>query len=146
MERLKGYREAMAKFKLPVDSDMIVASGISYEDGRKAADQILAKVSDCDAIFAFTDVVAIGAMNRFREMGKKIPEEIAVASFSGTELSEMVYPQLTTVEPPLHLMGHTAADLLLEGINRPDSPKRSIVLNAEIKMRTSTERSVGASE
>lgn len=96
MERLKGYREAMAKFKLPVDPDMIVVSGISYGDGRKAADQILAKVCDCDAIFAFTDVVAIGAMNRFREMGKKIPEEIAVASFSGTELSEMVYPQLTS--------------------------------------------------
>lgn len=44
-------------------------------------------------------------MNRLRDLGKKIPEEIAIASFSGTVLSTIVYPQLTTVEPPLQQMG-----------------------------------------
>ncbi len=93
-----------------------------------------------NAIFAFTETLAIGAMNRLRELGKKIPEEIAVASFSGTELSNIVYPKLTTVEPPLYQMGKKAAELILEKIKDPASPNHSIVLDAEIKMRASTPR------
>lgn len=77
-------------------------------------------------------------MNRLREAGKKIPEEVAIASFSGTELSTIVYPKLTTVEPPLYQMGKNAAELILEKIKNPASPNRSLVLNAEIKLRAST--------
>ena len=57
-----------------------------------------------------------------RELGKKIPEEVGIASFSGTELSTIVYPQLTTVEQPLFEMGRTAALLILERINDFTSP------------------------
>ena len=71
---------------------------------------------------------------------KKIPEEIAVASFRRTELSNIVYPKLTTVEPPLYQMGKKAAELILEKIKDPASPNHSIVLDAEIKMRASTPR------
>ena len=93
-----------------------------------------------DAIFAFTDTLAIGAMNRLRDLGKKIPEEIAIASFSGTVLSTIVYPQLTTVEPPLQQMGKGVAELIIEKIKEPLSPNRSIVLDAEIKLRASSKK------
>ena len=72
-------------------------------------------------------------MNRLRELGKKIPEEIAVASFSGTELSNIVYPKLTTVEPPLYQMGKKAAELILEKIKDPASPNHSIVYQQKKK-------------
>ena len=80
-------------------------------------------------------------MNRLREHGKKIPEEVAIASFSGTSLSTIVHPQLTTVEPPLIEMGINAAQMILEKISYPDSSNRSIVLNAEIKIRESSTKS-----
>lgn len=139
IERFRGYKDALAKFKIPLDDDMLLKSGLTFEAGKRAADNLIEKGIAFDAIFAFTDTLAIGAMNRLREAGKKIPEEVAVASFSGTELSTIVYPPLTTVEPPLHQMGKNAAELILEKIKDPSSPNRSIVLNAEIKMRTSTE-------
>ena len=60
------------------------------------------------------------------------------SQFSGTELSNIVYPKLTTVEPPLYQMGKKAAELILEKIKDPASPNHSIVLDAEIKMRAST--------
>ena len=90
------------------------------------------------ALDSKTEQQVVKAMNRLRELGKKIPEEIAVASFSGTELSNIVYPKLTTVEPPLYQMGKKAAELILEKIKDPASPNHSIVLDAEIKMRAST--------
>lgn len=139
IERAKGYKDALAKFQIPYDSERVIKAGLSFDDGKEAADRLLQKAISFDAVFAFTDTLAIGAMNRLRERDKKIPEEVAVASFSGTVLSTIVYPQLTTVESPLAEMGHTAAELILEKIKDPSSPNRSVVLNAEIRVRASTE-------
>lgn len=138
VERAKGYKDTLSKFRIPFEEDMLIKTGLTFSDGEKAADLLLEKGIPCDAIFAFTDTLAIGAMNRLRELNKKIPEEIAIASFSGTVLSTIVYPQLTTVEPPLLQMGKTAAELILEKIKTPSSPNRTVVLNAEIRLRAST--------
>lgn len=135
IERSKGYQDAMDKFHL--QKQIVTSQGMGFEDGSKIADQLLDKGYDVDAIFAFTDTLGIGIMNRLRERGKKIPEDIAIASFSGTALSNIVYPPLSTVEPPLHQMGRNAAELILEKIKDPSSPSRSIILNAEIKLRAS---------
>lgn len=138
IERARGYKDALAKFKLPFEENLLVKTGMTFEDGARAADALMARNVAFDAVFAFTDTLAIGAMNRLRESGKKIPEEVAIASFSGTELSTIVYPQLTTVEQPLFEMGKTVAELILEKIKDPSCPNRSVVLDAEIKMRAST--------
>lgn len=137
-ERTRGYKDALSKFKIPIEAEMLIKTGLTFDDGAKAADLLIEKGTSFDAIFAFTDTLAIGAMNRLRELNKKIPEEIAIASFSGTVLSTIVYPQLTTVEPPLQEMGRTAAELILEKIKNPASPNRSVVLDAEIQIRASS--------
>lgn len=141
IERVRGYKDALAKFGIPFDkNNMLIRTGITFEEGRNAADILVERNIPFNAIFAFTETLAIGAMNRLKELGKKIPEEIAVASFSGTELSNIVYPKLTTVEQPLYQMGKSAAELILEKIKNPASPNHSIVLDAEIKIRASTPR------
>lgn len=140
IERARGYKDALSKFRIPLEADMLIKTGLTFDDGAKAADLLIEKDIPFDALFAFTDTLAIGAMNRLRELNKRIPEEIAIASFSGTVLSTIVYPQLTTVEPPLHEMGKTAAELILEKIKNPASANRSIVLDAEIKIRASSEK------
>lgn len=143
-ERARGYKDALKKFNITFDERLVIQTGLTFEDGKKAADRLAECHLSFDAIFAFTDTLAIGAMNRLRELGRKIPEEVAVASFSGTELSTIVYPQLTTVEPPLFQMGKTAAELILEKIKNPQSPNRTVVLDADIKMRASTAHGEGS--
>lgn len=138
VERARGYKDALAKFNIPFEQELLVKTGMGFKDGERAADLLIEKGTAFDAVFAFTDTLAIGAMNRLRELGKKIPEEVAIASFSGTVLSTIVYPQLTTVEPPLLEMGKKAAELILEKIKEPQSPNRSVVLDAEIQLRAST--------
>lgn len=138
VERARGYKDALAKFNIPFEKELLVKTAMGFKDGERAADLLIEKGTAFDAVFAFTDTLAIGAMNRLRELGKKIPEEVAIASFSGTVLSTIVYPQLTTVEPPLLEMGKKAAELILEKIKEPQSPNRSVVLDAEIQLRAST--------
>lgn len=137
-ERLRGYKDALAKFHIPLDKRLIVPAEMGFEDGSKAVERLIDNHIVFDAVFGFSDTLAIGAMNRIRELGKSIPTEVAVASFSGTILSTIVYPQLTTVEPPHLEMGRVAANLLYEQIKNPEQPIRSVVLDAEIKLRAST--------
>ena len=137
VERGRGYREAMEKFQI-YDPRLIVKTGMTFADGAAAVDSLVRQGIEFDAVYAFTDTLAIGAMNRLREKGRCIPEDVAVAGFSGTELSTIVFPQLTTVEPPLTEMGQRAAELVLEKVRNPEAENRKIVLRTEMKCRSST--------
>ena len=137
VERGRGYREAMEKFQI-YDPRLIVKTGMTFADGAAAVDSLVRQGIEFDAVYAFTDTLAIGAMNRLRKKGRCIPEDVAVAGFSGTELSTIVFPQLTTVEPPLTEMGQRAAELVLEKVRNPEAENRKIVLRTEMKCRAST--------
>ena len=137
VERGRGYREAMEKFHI-YDPQLVVKTGMTFADGAAAMNSLVRQGIEFDAVYAFTDTLAIGAMNRLRELGRRIPEDVAVAGFSGTELSTIVYPQLTTVEPPLVEMGKCAAELVLEKVRNPEAENRKIVLRTEMKCRAST--------
>lgn len=136
-ERGEGYREAMEKFGL-YDPQLIVKTGMTFRDGADAIDRLLRKGVDFDAVYAFTDTLAIGAQNRLRALEKKVPDEIAVAGFSGTELSTIVSPQITTMEPPLEEMGRKAAEMVMEKINHPEVENKKVVLKTMMKCREST--------
>ena len=137
VERGRGYREAMEKFQI-YDPRLVVKTGMTFADGAAAMNSLVRQGIEFDAVYAFTDTLAIGAMNRLRELGRRVPEDVAVAGFSGTELSTIVYPQLTTVEPPLVEMGKYAAELVLEKVRNPEAENRKIVLRTEMKCRAST--------
>ena len=137
VERGRGYREAMEKFHV-YDPQLVVKTGMTFADGAAAIDRLVSGGVEFDAVYAFTDTLAIGAMNRLRELGRRVPEDVAVASFSGTELSTIVFPQLTTVEPPLEEMGRRAAELVLEKVRNPEAENRHIVVRTEMKCRAST--------
>ena len=136
-QRGLGYREAMEKFHL-YDPTLVVKTGMTFKDGADAVDRLLANHVDFDAIYAFTDTLAIGAQNHLRVVGKRVPEDVFVAGFSGTELSTIVSPQITTMEPPLEEMGKQAAELVMEKINNPDVENKQVVLKATMRCREST--------
>lgn len=102
------------------------------------AQQLLSKNIKFDSIFAFTDTLAIGAMNYLLEQGINIPQQVAIASFSGTELATIVHPQLSSVEQPLTKMGETAAHMMLDKIKNNIGECQTVVMDAELIYRAST--------
>ena len=138
VERARGYKDALKKYGIDYDPALVLTgSTIDFEDGEKAANILMEKGIDFDAIFAFTETLAIGSMARLKDLGKRIPEDVAVANFSGTVLGTVVNPKLTSVEQPLYEMGVSAANEILQKIKNPESPNHTIVLDANIKMRKS---------
>lgn len=137
----KAYREAMAKFSLPVDKELILQgceNGFTTAEGERLAKELLDSGVDFDAVFAPTELVAIGMMNCLRKNGRRIPEDVAVACFKGSSLSEMVYPAITSVHAPLEEIGRRAAELVIEHIKDPGRKKEKVILNAKIQLRGST--------
>lgn len=137
-ERMNGYKRILTKYNIFDESLMVQTDGMTFEHGKKAIRQILDKNVQFDSIFAFSDTLAMGAMNFLLEQKISIPDEVSVASFSGTELSSMVYPQLTSVQQPLEKMGEAAAALALEKIKDSKAPSRTVLMDAELVYRAST--------
>lgn len=137
-ERAVAYQQILTDHSIFDPDLMIKTEGVSYQDGRNAAQQLLNMNKDFDSIFAFTDTLAIGAMSYLLDQGVKIPKEVSIASFSGTELAIMVHPQLTSVEQPMIQMGEVAAELILEKINNKDADSKTVVMDAKLIYRAST--------
>ncbi|WP_431608695.1 LacI family DNA-binding transcriptional regulator [Chryseobacterium sp. 'Rf worker isolate 10'] len=138
VERVNGYKRILMKYNIFDENLIIQTDGMTFEHGKKAVKQLLNKDIEFDSIFAFSDTLAMGAMNFLLEQKVRIPDEVAIASFSGTELSTMVYPQLTSVQQPLEKMGEEAAKLALEKIKNSSAPSQSILMDAELVYRAST--------
>jgi len=137
-ERMNGYKRILMKYNIFDENLIIQANGMTVQHGREIIKQLLDKNIEFDSIFAFSDTLAMGVMNYLLEQKVRIPEDVAVASFSGTELSSMVYPQLTSVQQPLEKMGEKAAELALEKIKDSSAASRSVIMDAELVYRAST--------
>ncbi|WP_432671217.1 LacI family DNA-binding transcriptional regulator [Flavobacterium sp. SM2513] len=137
-ERANGYKRILTKHHILEPQLIVPCEGVSLQDGKKAVEKLLERGIEFDGIFAFTDTLAIGAMNYLLQHGKQIPEDVAIASFSGTELSNYVFPPLTSVEQPLVKMGKAAGKLVLEHMQNLNAPARTILLDAKLIYRSST--------
>ncbi|RLJ31662.1 LacI family transcriptional regulator [Chryseobacterium sp. 7] len=138
VERVNGYKRILVKYNIFDENLIIQTDGMTFEHGKKAVKQLLNKNIEFDSIFAFSDTLAMGAMNFLLEQKVRIPDEVAIASFSGTELSTMVYPQLTSVQQPLEKMGEAAAKLALEKIKNNTTPSQAVLMDADLVYRAST--------
>lgn len=133
-----GYCDTLKKEGVELEENLVIDVETTVDAGRRAADRLLDAGMKFDAVFASGDLQAIGMMNRLRERGVKVPEEVAVAGFSGSPLSRVIYPSLTTVEPELNEMGSHAAELLLTLIKNPRQKPRTLTVGANIRLRESS--------
>lgn len=125
--RLRGYRQALAAKRVAEDPALIVGGAATMAAGREAASALLDLRRPPTAIFAFDDLMAIGAMEEIRRRGLRVPEDVAVVGFDDIDLSAFVDPPLTTVAQPKAEMGRLAADRLLDMIETGRSPEHRIV-------------------
>lgn len=119
--------------------ELQLSAGVDMLSGREVADRLIDSGVDFDAVFAINEIVAIGVMNRLMERGVKVPDDVSVAAFTGSMLSEMVYPSMTSVEAPLEDMGRRAAELLVDMINHPGVRHSGIIIDARIRIRQSSD-------
>ena len=114
--RYRGYVRALEESGIPVDEKLIApalpSSGMGFRTGFLAMKNLMQKNPDMTAVFAFSDVLAMGAAKAALTAGKQIPEDISIIGFDGIEMAEFYSPALDTVYQPATEMALSAVSLL----------------------------------
>jgi LacI family transcriptional regulator len=119
--RLDGYRAALERAGIPVDPDLIRTGDhhyqyqFAYESALEAASDLLRLPDRPTAIFAASDVLAMGVYEAARRGGLRVPEDLSVVGFDDVPMAQWVSPPLTTLRQPLAEMATLATQTLLNG-------------------------------
>lgn len=118
-QRYMGYCRALEEHDIPLDPALVAgdygmgdASG--YAAGFNAMKQLYARNHDMTAVFAFADILAIGAAKAAFSMGLRIPEDISIVGFDGIEAAEYYNPSLDTIYQPANDMALSSIETLFD--------------------------------
>ena len=126
-QRLAGYRHALAEAGLPAEPDLEVpVRRLHRADGYRAMLGLLDLPRPPDAVFCFTDELALGALRAAADRGVPVPESLALVGFDDIEDGRYSVPALTTVSPDKDRIAELALDCLVRQATEPQPP-RSIV-------------------
>lgn len=119
IDRFLGYKKALEDNNLIYDSSLVFVceNNEDFHDGYENAKKVMIEHPEIDAIFAVTDLVAIGIIKYFNEIGISIPQRIAVLGFSNWFMSSVISPKLSTIDQPGFEIGKRSASILFDEIN-----------------------------
>ena len=134
--RYCGCDAALRESGLRMNPALQVDAASTEQAGYEAARALMQRKLPFDAIFAASDLIAIGAMHALKEAGLRVPEDVAVVGFDGTPMSRFSNPPLTTVVQDTSKAGALLVDTLLQLVR--DQPAQSITMAPTLQVRASS--------
>ena len=137
--RARSFRNTVRELGLDNDPDLVTTCEFwNEEDGARALRGLLDRGIDFTAVVAGNDLIALGCYDVFAERGIVCPDDVSVVGFNDMPFLDKLRPPLTSVAVPHHQIGVEAARMLLETIDEPDRPARSVLLPLTLRVRGST--------
>ena len=116
-ERLRGYKEALLENGLMIDESLLIEiPDFTHEIAGNAIKNLWKNDQKPEALFCFADILAIGALHAAKELGIKVPQQLAIAGFGNDDTGKYVSPSITTMAQPSFEMGQIAARMILDQI------------------------------
>ncbi|MDP9011849.1 MAG: LacI family DNA-binding transcriptional regulator [Pseudomonadota bacterium] len=135
LDRYRGYSAAIEEFGALLAPQLRVDAISTQESGYRAACELLSRKERFDAIFAASDLIALGAMHALRDQGVSVPEEAAIIGFDDIPSASLANPPLTTVMQDTRRAGQVLVETLLKLIDA--EPATSAILPARLVIRQS---------
>ena len=136
-ERLAGFRDSMSASSLPLDDSLIVEGDFAEDSGYRGMLTLLDRRPDITAVFAASDLMAMGVIRAIRESGRAVPGDIAVVGFDDSAEAAKSVPALTTIRQPARAMGLHMATSISRLIDEPGSATPHVTLPVELVVRSS---------
>ncbi len=138
--RMDACKNSFEKYGLELSEDRVYSGPFSHENGYTAAKALLTKNKGITAIFAFDDVIALGAIKAINGLGLKVPDDISVVGFDDIEMSQYSIPSLTTVKRFKYDIYQLVARLIIDMIENKYIKNINITLNTELIIRDSCKK------
>ena len=139
--RYKGYTSALNDYDVTCRSEYVCLGPHGEETAYRLTKQLLALSEPPTAIFAMSDIQAVGCIHAIRESGLRVPEDISVIGFDDVQLSR--YIGLTTIRQHLEMGGYLGMQLLLDMLTTPDDVAPRQLPPLELIVRGTTQRYSG---
>jgi LacI family transcriptional regulator len=139
--RYNGYRSALKEYDAPHRSEYVCLGAHGEEAAHKLTEHLLALTEPPTAIFAMSDIQAVGCILAIREAGLRVPEDISVIGFDDVQLSRFI--GLTTIRQHLEQGGYLGMQLLLDMLAAQDNVHPRQLPPLELIVRGTTERYMG---
>jgi len=145
-ERIEGYKKALDTYNIPIKDELILNTSLTLSGGYEASLKLLKLPNPPTAIFAYSDIMAIGVIRACKELKIKIPEDLSLVGYDDIEVASFIEVPLTTMHQARYDIGVIITNLLIKRIKRPNSkkPPQCIVLKPELIVRNSTKAINGA--
>jgi LacI family transcriptional regulator len=134
-DRMQGFAATLERLGAPLAPAAVVHSEFTRDGGHDGMTELLARNVDVELVFAVNDVMAVGAMAAARELGVRVPDQLAVAGFDDIVALRDITPALTTVHVPLVEVGIAATELAL---SPPEARPRVVDVEGSVVLREST--------
>ncbi len=131
-DRYIGAREACEQAGVPFDETRYVETRFSLEDAYNAARNFFATRSDTTAVFAMSDMVAMGVIRALKDIGRRVPEDVSVVGFDGVEMGKYFIPSLSTIVQPQEEIARQSVDVLLDMMEKDGSARHLTVTAAPL--------------
>ena len=120
--RFEGYPSALEEAGSGFDPELVECRAPDIEGSQTATASLIALAPEIDASYCFNDLVAVGALQIASELGKKVPEEVAIIGVDDIPLATIIRPQITTLHVNLRQIGRMARRTFLDAIEGGSSP------------------------
>ncbi|SNT48225.1 LacI family transcriptional regulator [Asanoa hainanensis] len=142
--RVAGFRSAHDEVGVAVDPELVRYGNFAAYSGNDHGLELLRRPDRPTAVFAGSDIQAMGVLRAARQLGLDVPRDLSVVGYDNLPVATWIGPALTTVNQPLREMAGTATRMLLE-LARGEEPATSrIDLVTELVVRESTAAAPGA--
>ncbi|MCC6792165.1 MAG: substrate-binding domain-containing protein, partial [Thermomicrobiales bacterium] len=138
--RLRGYRRAIEEYGEPFELGIVRHAPFTIAGGFEAAMALLDRPARPRALFASNDLQAVGVMMACRELGIRIPDELALAGGDDIELAQFLEVPLTTFHQPAREIGSLGAKILLDRLNGGEGDAERMMLTPDLIVRASSGR------
>ena len=135
-DRLIGLHRAFGETGLLFEPGLVLTSEWNRMGGKQAALQLLSQQKRPTAIFAASDMQAVGVLEAAKELGIPVPEQLSVIGFDGIEISELL--ELSTIQQPMQEMGEVGAARLMELIDNSAQKPELIRFDTRLVERHTT--------
>lgn len=138
LARLHGFRAAAEQAGLAVERDLVVDGDFSFEAGLRIGADLLARDPRPTAVFAASDIAALGVLQAADAAGLAVPDDLSVVGFDDTYMARWATPPLTTVRAPLQDIGRLAVRTLRRLVDGEALETHHLELATELVVRRST--------